>query len=29
MKATIIGTCKGIDDFMYFYEERDKQIPKE
>ena len=29
MKATIIGTRKGIDDFMYFYEERDKQIPKE
>ena len=27
--AGIIGTRKGIDDFMYFYEERDKQIPKE
>lgn len=28
MKATIIGTRKGIDDFMYFYEERDKKYPK-
>ena len=27
--AGIIGTRKGIDEFMYFYEERDKQIPKE